>query len=156
MCIIYHIWQMTLKKIMMPFVKPCVCITPGITLSAASRWSTDTRWPLSEWLRCSAAAGSSPHSSPSYPSCKVGMPSASRTLWVLSSWDQKSRRGARGDSVMSSKTTAGYSIIIQNCIPILHQHNILYILTKHLTEEFIYLPQTPKERDVLSARANAA
>lgn len=58
------------------------CVIPGITQSAASRWSTDTRWPPSEWQWCSAAAGSSPPSSPSYPSCKAGTPSASRISWV--------------------------------------------------------------------------
>lgn len=72
-----------------------LCVTAGIMLSAASHWSIDTRWPLWEWLWCSAAAGSSPHSSLSYPSCKAGTLLGSRTLWVLSSLDQSPSRGRK-------------------------------------------------------------
>lgn len=74
-----------------------ICVNPGITLSAASHWCTETRWPRWEWRSCSAAAGSSLPSSPSYPSCKAGTSLGLRTLWVLKS------RGERHSSELKKK-----------------------------------------------------
>lgn len=61
--------------------KPHYVLSAGITLSAASLWSTPSKWPTWEWLWWSAAVGSFPLSSPSCLSCRAGTASASTTWW---------------------------------------------------------------------------